>query len=122
MAKKWVNPYLFFGCWVAGVAACASIAAYVFMETSPLASYCVGICIAGAIMMGLDKSLARSGSLRAPEKILFLVALLGGGPGILIGMHAFRHKTKKVAFQCALMLIFMVQFFIAEQLGVRFRE
>ena len=36
---------------------------------------------------------------RIPEKVLFLVALLGGAFGTTYGMYEFRHKTKHIAFQ-----------------------
>ena len=44
--------------------------------------------------MGADKRFARREMRRVPEKRLFLYALLGGAPGGLLGMYAFRHKTK----------------------------
>ena len=45
-------------------------------------------------LMGADKRFARHEMRRVPEKKLFLFALLGGAPGGLLGMYAFRHKTK----------------------------
>lgn len=122
MNKRRVNPFLFFGCWVGGVGLLCAVISYLYLTTSPLASYFVGISLGGFILMGLDKSLASSGSLRAPEKVLYGVALLGGGVGILLGMHAFRHKSKKLSFQCLLVLIFLAQFFIASQLGIELRN
>jgi uncharacterized membrane protein YsdA (DUF1294 family) len=120
--KRRVNPYIFFSSWVAGVAVFVAVMAYLFFDISALASYGIGISSAGFVIMGLDKSLAASNSLRAPEKVLFGIAALGGGAGILSGMHVFRHKTKKVAFQCVLMLIFLAQFFIASKLGIELRN
>lgn len=116
------NPYLFFGLWISGVGLFITLLSYQYFNISIVASYGIGVSAAGFILMGLDKSLAVSGSMRAPEKILFALAALGGGPGILLGMHVFRHKTRKVAFQCILMLICMVQFFAASKLGIQFRN
>ena len=48
--------------------------------------------------MGADKLYAKSGHRRVPEKRLFLLALLGGAPGGLLGMYAFRHKTRHPRF------------------------
>lgn len=48
---------------------------------------------------GVDKSAARRGGQRIPENTLHLVALAGGAPGALLGMHVFRHKTAKLSFQ-----------------------
>ena len=43
------------------------------------------------LAMGLDKLKAKQGARRIPEFRLFLLALLGGGPGGWLGMYAFRH-------------------------------
>ncbi len=48
--------------------------------------------------MGADKHRARRGLYRVSEKRLFLLALLGGAPGGLLGMRVFRHKTKHWTF------------------------
>ena len=47
---------------------------------------------------GRDKSAARRGQRRIPEKTLFQLALLGGSLGAFIGMHLFRHKTRHSGF------------------------
>ena len=47
------------------------------------------------LLMYIDKSSAKSGGWRIPEKQLFLAALLGGG----VGMYRFRHKTKHWYFR-----------------------
>lgn len=49
-------------------------------------------------VMGADKRRAKQGSWRVPEKTLFLLALLGGAIGGVLGMRAFRHKTKHWTF------------------------
>lgn len=56
------------------------------------------LSIIGLISMAVDKSKAKRGAWRIPEKVLFAVAFLGGGLGSLIGMYAFRHKTKHTSF------------------------
>ena len=65
--------------------------------------------ISAFILCGFDKSAARAGGLRAPEKVLFVVALLGGSLGLLLGMNTFRHKTRKASFQFVLALIILAQ-------------
>lgn len=45
-------------------------------------------------MMGIDKLCAKLNKRRIPEKLLFLLAVLGGGLGGTVGMLSFRHKTK----------------------------
>ena len=47
----------------------------------------------------LDKSAARRGRPRVPERKLHLLALLGGWPGALIAQQRLRHKTRKTTFQ-----------------------
>ncbi len=58
----------------------------------------LGMSIACFIAMGIDKLRARAGEWRIPEKRLFLLAALGGAAGGILGMLAFRHKTKHRSF------------------------
>ncbi len=48
--------------------------------------------------MLIDKQKAKRGAWRIPEKSLFIITLLGGGIGTIVGMYLFRHKTKKMYF------------------------
>ena len=47
------------------------------------------------IVYGIDKFLAKAGWKRIPERWLHTLALIGGFPGALAGMHLFKHKTNK---------------------------
>lgn len=60
--------------------------------------YFLIINLIGFIMMALDKYKAKKGYWRIPENTLFLVTILGGGIGTILGMYKFRHKTKKMKF------------------------
>lgn len=60
-------------------------------------------------LMGADKAKARQNQRRIPEKVLFLVALLGGSLGSLVGMYSFRHKTKHWYFVVGIPLILLLQ-------------
>ena len=51
------------------------------------------------IIYALDKSAARQGSSRIPEKFLHLLSLAGGWPGALIAQQKLRHKTRKQSFR-----------------------
>ena len=66
------------------------------MKTLTIAAalLCLGMSLALFGTMGLDKRFAKTEHRRVPEKRLFLLALLFGAPGGLLGMYAFRHKTR----------------------------
>ena len=56
-----------------------------------------------------DKTGAVKGGARVAEKTLLISALIGGAPGLLLGMKLFRHKTKKQSFQAGLGVILLLQ-------------
>lgn len=90
-------------------------------HVSTIVAYGLGINSGTLFFMGLDKMLARSGSLRTPEPIVYTMALLGGSPGVLLGIHLFKHKTRKAGFQFVLLVIFATQIGMARLLGITFR-
>lgn len=47
---------------------------------------------------GIDKWLAIHKKNRISEMWLFLLSVIGGPLGSIIGMYFFRHKTKKIKF------------------------
>ena len=47
----------------------------------------------------LDKSAARAGARRTPERTLLLLGLAGGWPGAVLAQQWLRHKTRKQPFQ-----------------------
>ena len=51
------------------------------------------------LVYGLDKSKAKRGKWRIPEKTLMLLALFFGGVGAFCGMKVFHHKTQKPLFK-----------------------
>ncbi|MBO5656842.1 MAG: DUF1294 domain-containing protein [Agathobacter sp.] len=72
-------------------------------------TYLVIINLIGFIIMGVDKSKAKKGAWRIPEKAFFIVSLLGGGLGSWIGMYTYRHKTKHWYFVVGIPAIFLVE-------------
>ena len=46
------------------------------------------------ILYGVDKRKAKKGAWRIPEAVLLNFGFFGGAIGAMIGMKAFRHKTK----------------------------
>ena len=69
------------------------------MLTNLLIVWFVLITVVGFCAMGIDKRRARHRRGRIPERTLFLMAVMGGTLGILLGMKAFRHKTRHNSFR-----------------------
>ena len=69
--------------------------------------------------MGADKSKAKRGAWRIPEKTFFIVSLLGGSLGTWAGMYVFRHKTKHWYFVIFIPLILAAQIAAAVILAVK---
>ena len=65
------------------------------------------------IVYGADKRRARKGKWRVPEKTLFLLPLLGGTIGALLGMRVFHHKTKHWYFVWGIPAILLAQIALA---------
>ena len=65
------------------------------------------------LVYGADKRRARRGKWRVPEKTLFLLPLLGGSIGALLGMRVFHHKTKHWYFVWGIPAILLAQIALA---------
>ncbi|MFD2370286.1 DUF1294 domain-containing protein [Brevibacillus sp. GCM10020057] len=63
-------------------------------------------------LMRTDKRLAPRQGYRIPEASLLLAAALGGGIGALVGMLAFRHKTRHVSFLVLVPVFCLLQLFL----------
>jgi uncharacterized membrane protein YsdA (DUF1294 family) len=61
------------------------------------------------VMYGYDKRIAASGWTRVPERLLLLLALIGGTLGALVAMLLFRHKTAKASFRLKFLLVVLAQ-------------
>mgnify|MGYP004572490803 FL=1 len=68
---------------------------------------------------GIDKAKAKRGAWRVPERTLFLLPLLGGSLGALLGMKVFHHKTKHWYFVWGIPLILLAQIALAIWLYLR---
>lgn len=71
-----------------------------------------GMSLMAFCMMGFDKRRARTGGWRVRERSFFLVSLLGGTPGAVLGMLAFRHKTRRWYFRFGLPLLLLLQIMV----------
>ena len=60
--------------------------------------YLVGINILAFFIYGLDKYNAVHKLYRVSEYSLFVLSIIGGPIGSLIGMRVFHHKTRKIIF------------------------
>lgn len=74
-----------------------------------LPAYLFIVNAAGFLLMLIDKIKAKKNAWRIPEATLFLIALLGGSIGSLLGMYTFHHKTKHIRFVFGIPLILAVQ-------------
>ncbi|WP_249323814.1 DUF1294 domain-containing protein [Wansuia hejianensis] len=73
--------------------------------------YIFTINIVGFIAFGIDKKRARDKTWRIPESTLFILSLLGGATGNLLGMKTFRHKTQKKKFTMGIPIILLINIF-----------
>lgn len=64
--------------------------------------------LAGFFLVMVDKRRAGRGEWRIRERTFFLWALFLGATGILIGMQAFRHKTRHGSFVLGVPLLWLV--------------
>ncbi len=71
--------------------------------------YLILINIITFAVFGFDKLRAVRQKWRVRERTLFVLALIGGSPGALLGMIVFRHKIRKRAFVIGIPLILAVQ-------------
>lgn len=60
--------------------------------------YIAIVNIIALLVMRIDKYKAQRHQWRISEASIFLVGLLGGGFGVLLGMNIFHHKTKHLKF------------------------
>lgn len=74
--------------------------------------YLIIINIIAFFAMFIDKRKAKYGKWRIKEHTLFILALIGGSVGAIIGMYTFRHKTKKARFFVGFPVILIVEVLI----------
>lgn len=64
------------------------------------------------VVYGIDKIFAIFHKLRIMENFLFMLSLIGGALGALLGMAIFRHKIRKVKFYFVNFISFFIWMFI----------
>lgn len=71
--------------------------------------YVAAVNVVSFLLMGIDKRKAVKRSFRIPESTLFVLAIIGGSIGSIIGMHLFRHKTRHWYFLYGMPVILALQ-------------
>ena len=71
--------------------------------------YLLIINVIAFLIYGLDKLKAKKEMWRIPERVLILLAVVGGSIGALLGMRVFHHKTKKWKFKIGVPVILGLQ-------------
>lgn len=85
--------------------------------------YLTAVNLIGFALMGFDKWKARKHAWRIPEATLFIVAVIGGSVGSILGMQVFRHKTRHWYFvygMPAILLLQLALFFLLMKAPVQF--
>jgi uncharacterized membrane protein YsdA (DUF1294 family) len=80
-----------------------------------IAALLVLVNIAGFITAAVDKYKARRRLWRIPERTFFIIAALGGCPGVYLGLVLFRHKTRHLSFMLGIPAIFFIQLMLIFQ-------
>ena len=89
-----------------------------------LAGYALAVNILGFLLMGIDKWKARKGAFRIPESTLFIIAIIGGSIGSILGMYTFRHKTRHWYFvygMPAILLLPLAAIFFRTHSSIQFQ-
>ena len=71
--------------------------------------YAVSVNVVSLIVMWVDKRRAIKRAWRIPESTLFVLAIIGGSIGSIIGMHLFHHKTRHWYFLYGMPVILALQ-------------
>lgn len=74
--------------------------------------YLILVNIIAFITIYIDKQKAIKHKWRIKESTLFLLSIIGGSLGTLLGMYTFRHKTKHKKFTLGIPLILIIQILI----------
>jgi len=80
------------------LAAICGLAARGTLPPIVAAVYLVASAAAG-MAYAIDKAAARRHDWRTPERILHLLALIGGWPGALVAQVLLHHKSRKASFR-----------------------
>ncbi len=122
VALQGTNPYVFFSTLGGSFVILVAILLWWYPQLSVFTCIFLALNAGAVFLIGLDKSLARSGSLRTPEVVFFVIALVGGSAGTLLGIHVFKHKSRRASFQFVLLLIVVAQLCVLRILNIDIRS
>lgn len=74
--------------------------------------YLLIVNLIGILVCKIDKEKAIHHQWRIKERTIFMIALLGGGLGVLIGMYSFRHKTQHMKFVLGIPAILLTEIIV----------
>ncbi len=77
-----------------------------------LFAYLIAINLSTMLFYGYDKLKAGKDGWRVPERVLHMLALLGGSPTAFVSQKLFRHKTIKGSFRVWFWVIIMIQIIV----------
>lgn len=83
--------------------------------------YLAVINVAAFAAMGIDKARAKADAWRIPEATLFLLAVLGGSVGGILGMRLFHHKTRHKTFAIGFPAILVCQLALAAYILMKWK-
>ena len=87
----------------------SSLLFYLILNFAILPSIFLSINIVTFLLCGIDKRFAMNSYRRIPEITFIALASLSGTLGLILGMIAFRHKTKKISFLRPLTVVVSMQ-------------
>ncbi|MDW7650044.1 MAG: DUF1294 domain-containing protein [Bacillota bacterium] len=71
------------------------------------------------VLMAYDKRISPGNKRRIPERLMIILAVLGGSAGVWFGMKVFRHKTKHPRFAYGIPLIIALQVLLLLYVSLR---
>jgi len=99
--------------WILALASGAAFAVAAWLERLPswaaMAGHLVMLSLLTGVLFAWDKHRARQDARRVSEANLLWLALLGGAAGAWVGMVAFRHKTRRLAFRVLVPVAVLLQ-------------
>ncbi len=105
------HPFVFYALIFLGLTLAIALTLWWLLKLDPYLAWFVALSPVTLVAYRFDKIIAGSERLRVPERVLLLLALLGGTPGAVIGMWFLgaHHKTSKQSFIFPFLVILVVQ-------------